>query len=419
MQAEQYNKARAGSLWLTDELPERLRSAGDPGSAAFADEVRSVQSDLLLTPDGKLGPRTWEALRASYRPATNVDLDEIPVLVTCDRRVDSAAEARERIARGFRYCRHLQEIADDVIEILKGNVTIGAARRVYRAMRNDGRLIVAKILAKGEDAKRAYIYKGRTADQMRRNYSRRWHRWIDNDRRYGMGTHWTAGTGSAYAAADYLLRRKPGRVSSNVFIDYDGSCFIAYPTILDPEIEDHKLIFTAHGAHNPGCFGVDFTSPGFLARGVDGRWRSKYGATLRDEIVEACGVVTLKDRKLKSWTATPTDAVPWICRKRPGTVYSVDYFLAPSWEQLASYIVLGRVHAALCEWKPDDLVVVGHYQRSDSRADPFYYPLAWIRSSILEADNVLDPAHWLARINPAEVNETLTEYRREVAGSGW
>jgi hypothetical protein len=415
MSATRYNASRAGSLWFVDELPARLAGSGDPGSEAFADEVRSIQAELGLTTDGKLGPRTWSLLP---RPDTVDESLDRPVVTDRDVRVDTDAEAFERIARGFRFAPHVAELAEDFVDVLNGNVGAERALRLYRAMRHDGRSQIAEMLRKGgKDAETAYAYKARDAEQMRKAYSKRWHKWIDADRRLGMGTHWTGGTGSAYKAARYLCTLRPGRVSSNVFIDYDGSVFIAFATYPDAELGDSN-VFTAHGAHNPATFGVDFTSPGFVERKA-GRWQSKSGSKLSDELVAACGIVTLDDLALRSWPATATSSIPWINRKKPGRVWSVRDFLAPTWEQLASYLVLGRIHAELYQWTAEDFVVVGHHQRSDSRADPFFYPLAWLRESILSGEDVLDPDHWLPKVNAEEVGELLTNYRRDVAGSGW
>ncbi len=418
--ATRYNRARAGSLWFVDDLPPRLAGAGAPSSEAFAAEVEAFQSSHGLTADGKLGPNTWDTMRAELelgRP----DEPEATAPIA-DVAIDSREEAVARIRSGMALSEHVRSHAGAFVDVLQGDFNRATALKLYRAMRYDGRKVAAQIQREGgEDAVRAYAYKGRTAEQMRRSYSKRWHKWIRDDCRYGMGIHWTAGNGGAYRAARYLLDKKPGRVSSNVFLDYDGSVFIVYPTFVDPEIRDTELLYTAHGAHNPGCFGVDFASPGFLERS-GGRWKNKYGGKLRDEVVAACGVITLDDLELRSWEGEPTPAVPWLLRKGPGRVYSVRHFLAPTWGQLAGLVVLGRIHSKLYGWTEDDLVVVGHYQRSDSRADPFFYPLAWVRAACIGeglTEDLVSPGSWLARCNPADVQALTVEYRKAVRSLGW
>ena len=417
MKATRYNATRAGSLWLVEELPPALRRAGGPGSEAFANEVRVYQSGLSLVVDGKLGPETWKRIEATLDDQE--DEAEIAKAPLRDVRVDSRSEALATLAEGLRFSSHLAEMATEFVDVLQGkSVGVEVARALVRAMRRDGQFAVAEILRKGgRDAENAYAYKNRDADAFRKAYSKRWHKWIQADRRYGLGTHWTGGTGSAFKAARYLVAVRPGRVSSNVFIDYDGSVLIVFPTVLDEEIGDDALGFTAHGAHNPACIGTDFTSPGFLER-RGGSWRAKGGAKLSPEIVAACGVIRLDDVELRSWPAR-SPVVPWLRRDSPGRIWSVKDFLAPTWAQMASYIVLGRCHAAIYGWTSADPVVVGHYQRTDSRADPFYFFLRWCREAILDGDDLLDPDSWLARVNPEEVSDLGVEYRRDVAGSGW
>lgn len=419
--ATKYNNARASSLWFVEDLPPRIAGAGDPDSQAFADEVAAYQTERGIGADGMLGPRTWALMRAELG-MEDPKREPQPLPVLSDVAVDSREEAELRIKVGMNTSAHLKQYAGDYCDVLQGRFSTEQALNIYRSMRHDGRKVAADIQRKGgEDAVRAYAYKGRTAAQMRRNYSKRWHKWLLNDHRSGMGIHWTAGTGSAKTAARYLLHTKPGRVSSNVFIDYDGSCFIVYPTYFDPEIGDTELLYTSHGAHNPGCFGVDFASPGFLER-AGGRWRSKSGGRVRDEVIAACGVVTLEDIEHRTWNNAPTEACPWLLRKNRGRVWSVKHFLAPSWEQLAALCVLGRIHSKLYGWTKQDLVCVGHYQRSDSRADPFFYPLGWIRSACIgdgmDAD-LLKPGSFLARCNPSDVQQMTIEYREWARPFGW
>lgn len=349
-------------------------------------------------------------------------IEQEPTPAIRDVAVDTREEAFERLRQGMAASPHVRQLAGDFIDVLQGEFSRAQALDLYRAMRNDGRTVAAKIQERGgEDAVQAYAYKGRTAADMRRGYSKRWHKWLRDDRRFGMGVHWTAGTGGAVAAARYLLYRRPGRVSSNVFLDYDGGIFIVFPTFIDTEIGDDELLYTAHGAHNPACFGVDFASPGFLHRS-GGQWRNHYGGKMRDEIISACGVVTLDDIELRSWENESTPAVPWLLRKKPGRVWSVKHFLAPSWEQIAGLVVLGRIHSKLYGWTEEDLVCVGHYQRSSSRADPFYYPLGWVRAACLGEGlfkDLLEPGSWLARCNPVNVQKLTIEYRKWARSLGW
>lgn len=420
--ATRYNRARAGSLWLVEDLAPRLRGAGGPGSEAFAAEVEAFQLEHGLEADGKLGPATWQRMRAELRLEEAPPVEPDPSPAICDTAVDTREEAVDRIRSGMKASPHLRAHAGAFVDVLQGDFNRATALELYRAMRNDGRTIAARIQQRGgKDAVRAYARKGRTAEEMRRSYSKRWHKWIRDDYRFGMGIHWTAGNGGAERAARYLLHTKPGRVSSNVFLDYDGSAFIVFPTFIDPEIGDDELLYTAHGAHNPGCFGVDFASPGFLERAGAG-WRNKYGGKLRDEVVAACGVVTLEDLELRSWEHEATPAVPWLLRKEAGRVWSVKHFLAPTWGQLAGLVVLGRIHSKLYGWSEEDLVVVGHYQRSDSRADPFHYPLGWVRAACIGeglSEDLVSPGSWLARCNPADVQLLMEDYRRWARPLGW
>jgi hypothetical protein len=422
--ASRYNAARSGSLWLLDDLPPRLRAAGSPDSEGFAAEVRIFQASHGLPTDGKLGPVTWALLSAEI-DFPEFEQTQDPTIFESDHTVDNVDDAFRRVREGFKLSPHLAGLAAFYVDALAGELDPLGARALYQAMRFDGQSVAARI-QRGKngrpiaDAVRAYQYKGRTAEQMKQSYSSKWHKWIDGSRRSGMGIHWTAGTGGAYQAARYLLYNKPGRVSSNVFIDYDGSCFIVYPTAIDRDIGDDACLFTAHGAHNPGCFGVDFASPGFLERAGSG-WRSKAGSRIKTDIISKCGVIELSDLNLKAWKNTPTKSVFWLSRKSEGRVYSVDYFLAPTWSQMASLVVLGRVHSILNNWTADDIVCCGHYQRSDSRADPFYYPLGWVREACLSkaSENLLAPGSWLSRFNPADVQDITVDYRQWARSLGW
>jgi hypothetical protein len=416
MTAEQYNARRAGSLWLVDDLPLALQASGEPDSAAFAAWVRGWQRNHGLEADGKLGPRTWGAMRAElFEP----DQPE-PVPAPVDSRVDTRAEARAVLSAGMRYSPHLRGELEAALDILQGSWSMAAALRVLRAARHDGRIMVADILRKGgKDAEELYQHKARTAADMRRAYSSRWHEWINPDHRHGIGVHWSAGTGDVEKLADYLIRRRPGRVSTNAIIGYDGSTVFPFAAFPDVANGDPECIFTAHGAHNPGCIGLDFTSPGFLER-RGGRWYAKGGGPVPDRVIDTCGVVTLEDLELRSWPGKPTAECPWIYRdSKPGKVYSVRHFLAPSWAQLAAFLVVGRALTLVFEWTDRDLVLLGHHQRSASRADVFHYPLRWLRADMLSGVDVLTPDHWLARVNAEKVNGLLNEYRREVRGLGW
>lgn len=419
--AIRYNRSRAGSLWLASELPTLLAASGAPDSETFAEAVSAFQHAMGLQGDGKLGPASWEAIRTSLRLDGPEPEPEPPPRAPelADVAVDTEEEALARVRAGMALSPHVRELADAYVDVLAGRIDEARARALYRAMRRDGMKVAADVQRRGgKDAELAYAYKGRTAAEMRRSYSKRWHKWLSETKRYGLGVHWTAGTGGAWRAAKYLLATKPGRVSTNAFLDYDGSVFIVYPTVLDSGIEDNELIYTAHGAHNPGCIGVDFASPGMVERSGGG-WRGKYGGKLRDDIVAACGVVEL-DLEHRKWSGEPTPATPWVNRGEDGTVWSARYFLAPTWEQIAGLVVMARVHSVLHHWTEADLVVVGHYQRSSSRADPFYYPLGWIRRDALALEaNLVCPSAWLARVNPADVGELVREYRVWAKPLGW
>ena len=418
MTPEQYNVAREGSLWFREELPDRL-AQHPTESKDFSLAVRWFQRSLGLNPDGKLGPRTWAAV-PKVQDYEEQDRQALlrPNAPMLDRRIDSEDEARRAVNNSLTLSPHVREEVDAWVSALRGTLTEAQARSLYRAMRADGRTLVAELLRQGgQDAATAYAYKGRTAEEMRRSYAKRWHKYL-TERRQGMGTHWTGGTGSAVKAAKYLLTTKPGRVSTNVFIDYDGSTVICYPTVVDPDILDDTVLFTAHGAHNPACFGVDFCSPGFLRR-KGSQWTTQGGSRVKDSVVAACGVVHLPDIKDRTWAGRHA-SVPWANRSSQGRVWSIQHFLAPTWLQMASYIVLGRVHAKLLGWTEQDIVVCGHHQRSDSRADPFYYPLRWAREAILSDADMLDAStSWLVLVNPEDAGGLLQSYRAAVRGTAW
>lgn len=413
--AQRYNAGRAGSLWLVDDLPLALQASGHPGSEPFARWVEGWQRNHHLTADGKLGPNTWRAMRSELFDPPQAD----PPAPALDRRVDSRIEAGQVLASGLRLSPHLREEAEAILNVLSGRRDKALAWRVLRAARRDGQIMVANIIRRGgADARELYAHKGRTAEQMRSAYLR-WHDWISDSKRHGLGVHWSAGNGDADRLADYLIRRRPGRVSTNIVTGYDGSTVILFPAVADPELGDDRTLFTAHGAHNPGCIGYDFTSPGFLER-RGGAWYARNGSRMADEVIDACGVVTLDDLDLRSWSGEPTPECPWIYRKgREGRVWSVRHFLAPTWQQLAMFLVIGRAMSIVYQWTRSDLVVVGHYQRSTTRADPFHYPLRWLRDDILRPSDALHPDGWLARINPEEVDALINEYRRSVVGTGW
>jgi len=66
--AKEYNRDADGVVWISPQLPPDL---GGPyvkhgaGSAEFAKAVRTMQQDLGLVDDGKLGPLTWEAVETA------------------------------------------------------------------------------------------------------------------------------------------------------------------------------------------------------------------------------------------------------------------------------------------------------------------------------------------------------------------
>lgn len=335
--------------------------------------------------------------------------------------VTNADEALSALRGGLSLSPTLRGEAELVVEALRGSLDASGALRLVRAMRTDGRAVLARLVAKrGPKAAASIEAKGRRVEVIRRVYGRSWWTWLTGDRRHGIGTHWTGGVRGLAAAAEFLLVDKSGTVATNAIVDYDGSAVILYPTIVDVEGGDPRLLYTGHGAHNPACFGLDFTGPGFLRPVGDGvRWETLESVPVPPELVSRCGVVHLDEDELRRWPKGPTSSVPWLLRTRPGSVVSISAFLAPTWAQIASYAALGRAHRILSGWTDADPVVVGHYQRADSRADPFHYPLAWLRAAILDESDLLAAGGWLARVNPAEVSDLLRQYRLEVRGSGW
>ena len=411
MLSPEYNKrAEAAGLWAAADLPPKLAIAYAVSPAAFAAAVAVAQRAAGIVDDGKLGPNTWRKLTPRTQPAPGIP-------APFGARVDSRVEAIARFDAGLALSPHLKGHSETLADILQGKICNASAQAVYKLARYDGQRFSAAVYARGpKEGARAYKRKGRTAAEMRRSY-RKWAKHIDPLRRGGMGVHWTGGRRDVDAALRYLLT-KPGKVSSNVGISHDGSPLIVFPTL--PEaLSDlpEPLLFTAHGAHNPACFGVDLPSPGWIYN-HGGHWGTRSGALIAPEIIAACGVVHLPDASQRAWLAGKSDAVPWGYRKKPGKVYA-KHFLAPSWESLAMLVIIGRIHSHFYKWTNADVVTCGHYQRTDSRADHFIAPLKWVREACLTFDNLLKPSAWLARWNPSEVSQATQGYRNEVVGTCW
>ena len=67
--AEKYNSGKAGKLWDWAELPPHMRDHRATPSA-FAKRVRVFQAQRGLVADGKLGPKTLDAIRLLWPALT-------------------------------------------------------------------------------------------------------------------------------------------------------------------------------------------------------------------------------------------------------------------------------------------------------------------------------------------------------------
>ena len=422
--AQTYNRNMAAAgLWAPAAVV-RLIGEHDASSEAFARRVAGWQAEHTddrgrpLAVDGKLGPGTWRAMRPNLgTKAAPTDAQALPDRVP-EGRVDTSGEALRRLRAGLSQCSEV--VAEDVLAVLQGDCDRELALRVYRGLRMAGKRLLEKHYWATQRARKVANYeaKCRRWDVVRKwiRLGGRWWKWrkhVREDRRAGVGLHWTGSSLDLLAGMRGLLT-SPQITASNVGVGYDGSAAVFFPTFPDGE----DLVWCAHGAHNPACFGVDLMGACPVERGAGG-WLDPYDRRVPDEIVAHAGIIDLADRGLRQMTVGASKEVPWGYRSKGGSATS-RYYLAPTWEQAAMAVVLGRVHAALYGWTEEDVVLCSHHQRADSRTDVFHFPLKWARRDILDhGRNLVAPDAWLARMWAGEVSVLVNEYRREVRGTPW